>query len=82
MPGAGTDKTKTWVAAPGPVVILVEPQLGENIGAAARVMANSACPVCVSSRRNRPPLLQCGSNSQPYIRGDPAQQLPSQGLGE
>jgi tRNA/rRNA methyltransferase len=40
MPGAGTDKTKTWVAAPGPVVILVEPQLGENIGAAARVMAN------------------------------------------
>ena len=40
MPGAGTDKTKTWVAAPGPIVILVEPQLGENIGAAARVMAN------------------------------------------
>jgi len=35
MPGAGTDKTKTWVAAPAPVVILVEPQLGENIGAAA-----------------------------------------------
>ncbi|MGZ8310071.1 MAG: TrmJ/YjtD family RNA methyltransferase [Rhodoplanes sp.] len=40
MPGAGTDKTKTWVAASAPVVILVEPQLGENIGAAARVMAN------------------------------------------
>lgn len=40
MPGAGTDKTKTWVATPAPVVILVEPQLGENIGAAARVMAN------------------------------------------
>ena len=40
MPGAGTDKTKTWIAAPAPVVILVEPQLGENIGAAARVMAN------------------------------------------
>lgn len=40
MPGAGTDKTKTWVVAPAPVVILVEPQLGENIGAAARVMAN------------------------------------------
>ena len=40
MPGAGTDKTKTWVAAPAPVVILVEPQLGENIGAAARAMAN------------------------------------------
>jgi tRNA/rRNA methyltransferase len=40
MPGAGTDKTKNWVGKPGPVVILVEPQLGENIGAAARAMAN------------------------------------------
>jgi len=40
MPGAGTDKTKRWKEGPGPVVILVEPQLGENIGAAARVMAN------------------------------------------
>ena len=40
MPGAGTDKTKNWVEQPGPVVILVEPQLGENIGAAARAMAN------------------------------------------
>jgi tRNA/rRNA methyltransferase len=40
MPGAGTDKTKHWSAAPGPIVILVEPQLGENIGAAARAMAN------------------------------------------
>jgi len=40
MPGAGTDKTKDWSAPAGPVVILVEPQLGENIGAAARAMAN------------------------------------------
>ena len=40
MPGAGTDKTKSWVREPGPIVILVEPQLGENIGAAARAMAN------------------------------------------
>ncbi len=40
MPGAGTDKTKNWVEEPGPVVILVEPQLGENIGSAARAMAN------------------------------------------
>jgi tRNA/rRNA methyltransferase len=40
MPGAGTDKTKRWVETPGPVVILVETQLGENIGAAARAMAN------------------------------------------
>jgi len=40
MPGAGTDRTKDWSGGPGPVVILVEPQLGENIGAAARAMAN------------------------------------------
>ena len=40
MPGAGTDKTKNWSAGPCPVVILVESQLGENIGAAARAMAN------------------------------------------
>src|SRR6516165_8912512 len=40
MPGAGTDKTKDWARLAGPIVILVEPQLGENIGAAARVMAN------------------------------------------
>jgi len=40
MPGAGTDKTREWVERPGPVVVLVEPQLGENIGAAARAMAN------------------------------------------
>src|SRR5258708_21865028 len=40
MAGAGTDKTKRWVVEPGPVVILVEPQLGENIGSAARALAN------------------------------------------
>jgi tRNA/rRNA methyltransferase len=40
MPGAGTDKTRKWVETPAPVVVLVEPQLGENIGAAARAMAN------------------------------------------
>jgi tRNA/rRNA methyltransferase len=40
MPGAGTDKTKNWVAEAGPIVVLVEPQLGKNIGAAARAMAN------------------------------------------
>ena len=40
MPGAGTDKTRNWIETPGPVIILVEPQLGENIGAVARVMAN------------------------------------------
>jgi tRNA/rRNA methyltransferase len=40
MPGAGTDKTKRWAAEACPIVVLVEPQLPENIGAAARAMAN------------------------------------------
>ena len=40
MPGAGTDSTKHWAELAGPIIVLVEPQLGENIGAAARVMAN------------------------------------------
>ncbi len=40
MPGAGTDSTKDWAETAGPIVVLVEPQLGENIGAAARAMAN------------------------------------------
>jgi tRNA/rRNA methyltransferase len=40
MPGSGTDKTKAWIVQAGPIVVLVEPQLGENIGAAARAMAN------------------------------------------
>jgi len=39
---SGTDKTKTGLAIDGPVVILVEPQLGENIGMAARAMGNFA----------------------------------------
>src|SRR5207248_9338570 len=29
-----------WIDAGGPTIILVEPQRGEDIGAAARVMAN------------------------------------------
>ena len=40
MPGAGTDKTRRWLTTPAPVVVLVEPQLGENIGSVARAMAN------------------------------------------
>src|SRR5215213_10286783 len=40
MPGAGTDKTKRWIEQPGPCVILVEPQLADNVGSAARAMAN------------------------------------------
>lgn len=42
MPGAGTDKTKEWVEGRGPVIVLVEPQLAENIGAVARAMGNFA----------------------------------------
>lgn len=39
---AGTDQTKIDIsdAAPGPAVILVQPQMGENIGTAARAMLN------------------------------------------
>ena len=37
---SGTDKTKPQADLTGPVVILVEPQLGENIGMAARAMGN------------------------------------------
>src|SRR3982075_1885799 len=44
MSGSGTDKTKSGVDLAGPIVILVEPQLGENIGMAARAMGNSALP--------------------------------------
>jgi tRNA/rRNA methyltransferase len=40
MPGAGTDKTRNWIVTPAPVVVLVETQLGDNIGAAARAMGN------------------------------------------
>src|SRR6201996_6308540 len=39
---SGTDKSKTGVDLAGPTVILVEPQLGENIGMAARAMGNFA----------------------------------------
>ena len=37
---AGTDQSKEFAYRPSPAIILVEPQLGENIGTAARAMAN------------------------------------------
>jgi tRNA/rRNA methyltransferase len=37
---AGTDKSRNQVLGPAPIVVLVNPQLGENIGTAARAMAN------------------------------------------
>src|SRR6202007_3146062 len=42
MAGGGTHRTRDWSPHRGPIIILVEPQLGENIGAAARAMANFA----------------------------------------
>ena len=42
MSGSGTDKSKYGLDLAGPVVILVEPQLGENIGMTARAMGNFA----------------------------------------
>ena len=40
MPGSGTDSSKPWSEVAGPIIVLVEPQLGQNIGTAARAMAN------------------------------------------
>ena len=37
---SGTDRTRETPLAPGPAVILVNPQLGENIGMVARAMLN------------------------------------------
>ena len=39
MPGSGTDRTRQRLEG-GPAIILVEPQLAENIGMCARAMAN------------------------------------------
>src|SRR5215469_14118625 len=39
---SGTDKSKAGLSLDGPIVILVEPQLGENIGMCARAMGNFA----------------------------------------
>ena len=47
MPGSGTDKTKPWTDIAGPIVVLVEPQLGQNIGTVARAMA--ACTSCCAT---------------------------------
>ena len=37
---AGTDSTRAAASGDGPAVVLVEPQLGENIGMVARAMLN------------------------------------------
>ena len=51
MPGAGTDKTRNWIETPGPVVVLVEPQLGENIGAPPAPWPISVSRGCAWSSR-------------------------------
>lgn len=40
MAGSGTDRTKPAASLAGPVIVLVEPQMGENIGMVARAMGN------------------------------------------
>jgi tRNA/rRNA methyltransferase len=40
MTGSGTDSRKATESGPAPIVVLVEPQLGQNIGMAARAMGN------------------------------------------
>jgi tRNA/rRNA methyltransferase len=40
MKGSGTNRTLPAMEGPAPVIILVEPQLAENIGMVARAMAN------------------------------------------
>ena len=40
MTGSGTHRDGEGLAGPGPAIILVEPQLSENIGMVARAMAN------------------------------------------
>lgn len=42
MPGSGTDHTRPQPDVAGPVIVLVEPQMGENIGMVARAMGNFA----------------------------------------
>lgn len=44
MPSSGSSSTPPAEAAAAPAVVLVRPQLGENIGAAARAMMN--CGLC------------------------------------
>src|SRR5262252_10599986 len=39
---SGTDRTRPALDLDGPAIILVEPQLGENIGMCARAMGNFA----------------------------------------
>ena len=52
---SGTDKSKAGLSLDGPIVILVEPQLGENIGMAARAMGNFA--LAASAHRQPPRRL-------------------------
>ncbi len=72
MPGAGTDKTKRWIEQPAPIVVLVEPQMGENIGAAARAMANfglgRAAAGCAGARLAEREGARHGGRRRPRAR--------------
>ena len=60
---SGTDRTKTGVERTGPTVILVEPQLGENIGMTARAMGNAA--QAIKERH----IANCSKADQAYGAG-------------
>ena len=72
MSGSGTDKTKSGIELTGPIVILVEPQLGENIGMAARAMGNFGL-TRLTHRQPARRLAQCACGARrlrrrPYPR--------------
>ncbi|MGY4429221.1 tRNA C32,U32 (ribose-2'-O)-methylase TrmJ [Bradyrhizobium sp. F1.13.1] len=62
---SGTDKSKAGLSLDGPIVILVEPQLGENIGMAARAMGNFA----LSRLRIVNPRERLAEHRRPARRG-------------
>ena len=70
---AGTDSTKPQALPPGPVIVLVEPQLGENIGMVARAMLNCGLTELrlVNPRDGWPSdeALAAASGADPVIEG-------------
>ena len=70
---AGTDSTKPQALPPGPAIVLVEPQLGENIGMVARAMLNCGLTELrlVNPRDGWPSdeALAAASGADPVIEG-------------
>src|SRR5674476_761232 len=86
MSGAGTDKTKRWIEQPAPIVVLVEPQMGENIGAGCsiqRLVLSVPAPDMTFSppyrcslplqRRSGKPSFFCGFAPAPLASAPAAQ---------